>query len=526
MMLESAPWRVRADQTISNPAAYLKSRRVVICNWRDSAHPRGGGAELYCEQVARQLARLGAHVTLLTSRPSGARRREKAPWGETVRLGRTFSTYPLALCWLALHRGRIDGVVDSENGIPYFSPLALGRKVPVVLLVHHVHQEQFASYFPAPLATVGKLLEKYAARWVYGHRPVCVVSPSTRAAVRRELGFRGPIFVAPNGLSGPSSSPGAGTPPARKRTPRPSIVWVGRMVPHKRVELLVGAMPAILSVHPGTELHLVGDGECRAALEILAARLGVEDAVFFDGRLGDWERDRRVASSWLSVNPSAGEGWGLSVIEAAALGVPTVAFRVPGLEDSVRPGETGWLAAPDEPLAGGVSAALSDLADPDAAQLWADRCRSWSSKFSWRYAGESIAEVLSSESERIRHGYDDRRKVSDSATVVALPRDLATPDLVGRLRSTDQVRLDDPGDRVELLLPGADELDAACALKRLGIDPADAYWARVARYRDRLGWQPKSDYVAEHRKARAAEGVEELDGVGLLPGARARGGPL
>ena len=486
----------------------LEGSRIVVCNWRDSTHPRAGGAELYTEQVARRLAAMGARVTYLTSRSPGARRREPAPWGEIVRLGGTLGTYPLVLAWLALHRNSIDGILDSQNGIPYFAPLAVGDRVPVVMLVHHVHQDQFDLYFPRPLNVLGRVLEKRGSQLVYGGRPICAVSPSTRAAVRRRLKLKGPIFLAPNGHE-ESRLVDAG-----ERSEEPTIVSVGRLVPHKRVHLLVEAMPEILRHHPGARLEVVGDGEARPDLEARVATLEIGHAVTFHGRLDDHRRDALVARAWLTVNPSAGEGWGLSVIEAAAMGVPAVAFRVPGLEDSIRAGETGWLIEADESLAEAVSGALSALQEPEAAELWAKRCRHWASLFTWEAAAERISSVMISEAERIERRYDERRNYSDTATIVALPPEVARAAALRRLRDTDQVRVDEAAQRVELLLVGADEVDTTGALNRIGINPRDTYWSRVARYRDLLGWQSKWDYLRQAGHAGAED--HETDPAEML----------
>ena len=69
------------------------------------------------------------------------------------------------------------------------------------------------------------------------------------------------------------------------------------------------------------------------------------------GFLADNDKRDIVAGSLLHLNTSQGEGWGLCVLEAAALGVPTVAYDVEGLRDAVRHGETGWLVREGEQLA-------------------------------------------------------------------------------------------------------------------------------------------------------------------------------
>jgi len=343
--------------------------RIAILNWRDSSHPEAGGAELYSESVARELAAEGHDVTLVTSRPAATAPRERRDGYRVVRRGGRFTLYPWVLLWLLRHRNRIDGVIDSQNGIPFFSPLVVGRRVPVVLLMHHVHQDQFALYFGPLVARVGRWLESTAARRVYGRRTVAAVSPSTRAAVRTRLRLRGPVHLAPCGLGE------AAAPSVTVRGSVPRIVCVGRLVPHKRLDLLLDALPAVLARVPGLVVDLVGDGQDRDALAARAARLGLGDAVTVHGRLPDAERDALLAAAWLTVNPTQGEGWGLSVLEANRAGVPAVAFTVEGLRDSVLPGETGWLVEEDGPggragrverLADTVSGALDDLTDPAA----------------------------------------------------------------------------------------------------------------------------------------------------------------
>lgn len=484
------PARERRSQRVvhvEEPAKPLLGRRYVICNWRDSSHPRAGGAEVYCQRVATELGRLGAEITLVTSRPRGAPRRESAPYGQVVRLGGTYSTYPLALLWLARWGRRSDGVIDSENGIPYFSPLAVGRRVPVVLLMHHVHQEQFGLYFPPVARTLARWLERSLAGRVYGRRAICAVSPSTRTLIRRQLNLRGPIFIAPNGLDrGPDSRSAA-----RERTPWPSLVYVGRLVAHKQVELLVRVVPGLLELFPQLRVEVIGDGPERHRLQRLAADLGLSSRISFRGRLDDQTRDQLVSRSWLGVNPSAGEGWGLSVMESAALGVPTVALRVPGLADSVLDGHTGWLCDSAGDLGSAVAAALGRLEDAEAAAEVARACVAWAAKFSWPSTAASLHAVLSSEGDRLANGYQDRRRRNDAYSLVSVPPGTAPvpPEALRALRRTDGLRLA-PGGRLQLLLANADELDAARALARLWAASAVGWEARLARPADLLGWEP------------------------------------
>jgi glycosyltransferase involved in cell wall biosynthesis len=490
-------------------------RQVVICNWRDSGHPSAGGAESYCERVAERFHEHGANVTLLTSRYRGSARSSAAPFGRIVRLGGTFSVYPMVLAWLLLHRRQVDAVVDSQNGIPFFSAAVVRRTTPVTLLIHHVHQQQFALYFPRPLAVLGRLLEKQVSTLVYGDRPVCVVSPSSRTEVRRQLGLAGPIFLVPCGQDRATRTG------RRDRAVEPRLVYVGRFVRQKRLELLIDALGEVIDSKFATvELHLVGDGEARAELEQLAQRLGVAEHVVFHGKVPDSRRDELLASAWLFVSPSVAEGWGLSAMEAAAHGVPTVSFRVPGLQDVIADGSTGWLVDEEADLGTAIVKALGLLDSPAKAAVYAESCRARVERFSWAAAADRVLGVLSSERDRLSNPSGDRRESSDAATVAVLAWHDVASNVLGRIRRQDQIRIGPGAGAVEVLIVGADEQGAARALDRMGVASGEVDSMRVARSADLIGWD--LDAGALTLGLRLGAGHEVVQLAGYLADGRGR----
>ena len=256
---------------------------------------------------------------------------------------------------------------------------------------------------------------------------------------------------------------------------------------HKRVELLVRSIPQLREDFPDLTVNVVGDGPERGRLELLTQQLGLEAVVGFLGHVDDATRDSVVASAWLAVSPSAGEGWGLSVMEAAALGVPTVAMSVPGLRDSIRHRQTGWLCDAEESLALVVARALAAVRDQEDAERWSLRCQEWAVGFSWERAAALIHSVMSSERERVSNRYDDRRRRNDASTVIRLAPQSASVEVLSGLRRTDQLRIQ--VGTLELLLPNADEVDARAALKRVGLRPDAITDIRIARPVDLLGWE-------------------------------------
>ncbi|RSN52518.1 glycosyltransferase family 4 protein [Actinomadura sp. WAC 06369] len=366
------------------------STRLAVVNWRDPWHPAAGGAERYAWEVAKGMAGRGARVTYITARARGQARRDQVEDVTFVRLGGRFTVYPLVLLWLLLHRRSFDAVIDCQNGIPFFSPWALPRRVPVFCVIHHVHDDQFGLYFPPWMAWVGRVLEGPVSRWTYRRHAFVVVSPSTLRAVRERLGWTGPAHVVHNGTT-VADAAAADAPGPRGD---PDLVCVTRLVPHKRLDLLLDLAGRLAERRPGLRLHVVGDGPEAPALAAGIAARGLAGVVVPHGYVAEEAKAALVARADLHLSTSRGEGWGLSVIEAAALGVPTVAADVDGLRDAVRDGVTGWLVPPGGDFPDIVERALKELDDPDRRAEVAAACRARAAGFGWDRTTARLAALV------------------------------------------------------------------------------------------------------------------------------------
>src|SRR6478752_6757791 len=233
-------------------ARVLTGRHVVFLSWRDTGNPEGGGAERYLEKVAAGLVERGARVTIFCAAYSGAAPEETVDGIRFVRRGGKLSVYLQGM--RALRRGDlgpVDVVVDVQNGLPFFSRLVTRK--PVVVLVHHVHREQWPVVYPGLIGRVGWWIERRLAPWLYRREQYVAVSRATRGELR-QLGVTGPrVAVVHNG-----------TDPARavdvSKSPTPTIAVVGRLVPHKQVEHAIDAAIALRAEFPDLRLHVVGGG--------------------------------------------------------------------------------------------------------------------------------------------------------------------------------------------------------------------------------------------------------------------------
>ncbi|HEY3209475.1 MAG TPA: glycosyltransferase [Actinomycetota bacterium] len=135
----------------------------------------------------------------------------------------------------------------------------------------------------------------------------------------------------------------------------PLLVFAGRLVEEKGLEDLLLAMVQLLPRFPHATAIIAGEGQHRATLEALAARLGIAERVFFVGWVQPAEIQAYLAAGDVVVAPSrrSPQGWveaqGLVVIEAMNVGVPVVASGSGGLTDAVLDGETGLLVSERAP---------------------------------------------------------------------------------------------------------------------------------------------------------------------------------
>ncbi|MFI6320320.1 glycosyltransferase family 4 protein [Nonomuraea sp. NPDC050556] len=370
----------------------LQGVRVAMLNFREPSQSAAGGAEEYAWQVCRHLLAQGAAVTFVTGREPGQARAESREGIDLRRMGNCYLVYLLVPLWLMLRRNRFDVVIDSMNGIPFFSPLVVRRSTVVLSLIHHVHHRQFHVFLPRWLAMIGCFIEGPVARLLYRNRPTITVSESSKEEIRERLGWLAPIGIVPNGSN-------ATTPVANDVAAQgdPMIIYVGRLIRHKRVHQVAELAAELAESRPGLHVHVVGRGPELGPLAEQAAEPALKGRVHLHGYVADADKAALLGAARLHVTASEFEGWGLTVIEAAALGVPTVAYDVGGLRDSVRHGVTGWLVGEGERLCDVVDRALKELEDPRRRAEVARACREWAGEFTWGRTGASITGLIAKE---------------------------------------------------------------------------------------------------------------------------------
>src|SRR6185369_9671296 len=119
------------------------------------------------------------------------------------------------------------------------------------------------------------------------------------------------------------------------------FAYLGRLKRYKGVHFVIRAFAACGA--PDAVLEIAGAGDYRPALEALARSLDLGDRVRFLGRISESEKLSLLRRAWALAFASPKEGWGITNLEAAACATPVVASNSPGIRESVRDGETGFL---------------------------------------------------------------------------------------------------------------------------------------------------------------------------------------
>lgn len=353
--------------------------KILILNWKDPRNPSAGGAETFTHEIARRLVASGDKVTVFSQLFPGGRHEDILDGVRIIRRGGKYSVYRAARSWYREgDRPKYDVVVDEINTRPFLAP-AFVRDARVVALIHQLAREVWSEEMPFPLSFVGRhFLEP---RWLGCYRavPTITVSPSTRNDLS-QLGFTN-VSVVPEGLSPLPELGEVG------KEEIPTLVFVGRLVKTKRPHHAIAAWRAVRATIPQTRLWVVGDGYLRRTLDRQP-----EEGLHVLGSVDERTKYELMKRASLMLVPGVREGWGLVVIEANAVGTPAVAYRIPGLVDSVQHGYSGLLTDPHpESLAG---AAIRLLRNPRELERLSINARAWASRFDWDITARAFRELL------------------------------------------------------------------------------------------------------------------------------------
>lgn len=363
----------------------LDRPRVLLVNWRDMRNPEAGGAEVHLHEVAVRLVRDGFTCIQYSHAFPGCKAEEDVGGVLVRRVGGKFLfNYTV---WLRLRswclRDRIDVVLDDSNKVPFLLPWV--TSLPVVAQIHHLFGRVLFHETALPMALYVLAFE---ALMPSAYRRTRVLTGSESS--RRELvakGF-GNVAIAPEGADLELYRP-----PAQTAKSGCKILYVGRIKRYKGLDVILRAAAGIKPAFPDLELEIAGSGDDVPRLKELAKTLGMDSWTRFLGFVTEAKKVELYGAARVVVNSSLKEGWGLTSIEANACGTPVVATDVPGLCDSVRDGETGFLV-PFGDVDAFASALRRILGDSSIAEAMREKALAWANGHTWERAYEVTRDAL------------------------------------------------------------------------------------------------------------------------------------
>ncbi|HET6577459.1 MAG TPA: glycosyltransferase family 4 protein [Gemmatimonadales bacterium] len=311
---------------------------VLVVNWQDRDNPHAGGAEIHLFEIFGRLAARGHRVRLVCSGWPGAPARTTIAGIEVQRTGgrHSFALRGRGAVRRAIRADRPDVVVEDINKLPLF--LAGMNDLPFCAVVPHLFGETAFEEAPWPMAATVWAAERPLAR-AYRRAGFHAISESTRDDLVARGVAPGRVRVIHPGVDSARFTPS----PDGRRAAAPAFLYVGRLKRYKGIGLAIRALALARERRPDLSLDIAGGGDYRGELERLTLELGQGTAVRFHGFVSEEGKLELLRHAWANVFPSPKEGWGITVIEAAACGTPSIASDSPGLRDSVRDGETGFL---------------------------------------------------------------------------------------------------------------------------------------------------------------------------------------
>lgn len=360
--------------------------RILVVNWQDRENPQSGGAEIHLHEIFGRLAGMGHEVSLLCGGWPGCPPHAVLDGINVQRVG-TRATFRAAARrgYRRYFAGRpLDVLVEDINKLPLHTPR--WGPVPVVGLVPHLFGSTAFQELPAPMASAVWLAER-AIPWVYRGVPFQAISESTADDLVARGISRERVRVIYCGIDSAWFTPDPGA-----RAAAPLFAYLGRLKKYKRVDLILRAFAQ--AAIPGATLEIAGAGDHRAALERLVQSLDLGDRAKFLGRISEPEKLTLLRRAWALAFTSPKEGWGITNLEAAACGTPVVASDSPGIRESVRDGETGYLVPHGDVDA--LAGAMRRLAaDRSLVETLGRQGRAFASTFTWDRAAAETAAHLS-----------------------------------------------------------------------------------------------------------------------------------
>jgi glycogen synthase len=382
------------------------ANRVLMLSWEFPPRVIGGLSRVVWS-LARELAATGWNVDVVTADHPGTAEHESAGNLSVHRVKTQTDTTPDFLTWVnRLNLGLLQYALKLERKEPFSVihahdwmvgdaawVLKAGLGLPIVTTIHATEAGRMQGIH----SELQRYIHQMEWRLTYESWEVIVNSQHMYGELQRLFGLPpNKIVVIPNGTDPDQFNFTFDAQQTRATFAGPSesiVLYVGRLVMEKGVQILLDAAPKVISACPGTKFLIVGTGYYMDDLKRQAQYLGIDHNVRFLGYVSDAELQQLYKIADVVSIPSLYEPFGIVALEAMAAQVPVVTSDTGGLRDFVEHMVTGITTYTGDSgsLAWGL---LEVLRNPDlAARLTRDAYQKVQHIYNWKVIAKRTSEV-------------------------------------------------------------------------------------------------------------------------------------
>ncbi len=320
-----------------------------------------GGGEYIFYQWAKDLSKKGHQVFVITQRLENTSPHETVNGIEIFRVGspvKLSGTLPIGitsnLSFLIssffkgidiVKKNKID-LIHSNTYIPVFAAHLCSKLTnrPHIVTMHDVYYSAKDNFWKSwskqekisPVSGIlGPIIEKLIAKLSVTFH---TVSEQSKQDMQSSLGIKKKIMVIPNGIDLDEYD-------IQNKNTENQVIFIGRLVFYKNVEMLLGAFAKVIQKIPNSKLIIIGDGPLKIFLEKKAESLKIKNNIKFTGNIPDSEKIDLLSKSRFLLNPSLVEGFGIVVLEAFACRKPVLVSDTKPLSDLVANSVDGFIVS-------------------------------------------------------------------------------------------------------------------------------------------------------------------------------------
>lgn len=384
----------------------MDARRLLMLSWEYPPRIIGGLARVVWA-LSTELARLGWEVHVVTADHPGTLEHSFEDGVHVHRVKTQTDTTPDFLTWvnrlnfgllqyaIRLHHKNPFSIVHAHDWMVTDAAWVMksGFGVPIVSTIHATEAGRMHGIH----SDLQRYIHQMEWRLTFESWELIVNSHSMHAELQRLFSVPSDkIVVVPNGTDPDQFNFEFDAVPLRNQYAGPHekiILYVGRIVTEKGVQVLLDAAPKVISQFPGAKFIVIGTGYFLDNLKSQAGFLGISHHVNFMGYVSDEDLKRFYKIADVVCIPSLYEPFGIVALEAMAANVPVVTSDSGGLRDFVEHGVTGitTYAGDSNSLAWGL---LEVLRNPELAErLRRDGYEKVQHIYNWKVIAKRTQEV-------------------------------------------------------------------------------------------------------------------------------------